>query len=822
MSKFRASGFSWEESSVRLTRRPRSANTLTWPVRASMVPPLLSQHDHIMTATGLAVGALVAISIAFRGLFFPPQQMVTLLVACVLAAAALWTLTPKLRSPLDWAALALPSAFLVSIFMAVHPDSAAQAWLLRCLYLVTFWTAGELGRRSARARTALLHGLILGGLLAAGSGLAAAAGLLPGRDFFAAGRINTAIQYPDAAAAYLAATALLTLGLRGAAQSRSARMAYGLVLSTLLFVFVFALSRGAALVFVPSAALAVVLLARSGGLDGFMGLVTALIAVAVAALPYTRGLHAAGMQAPPGALAVVETLGALWATSLLADLGWETLRRRPIRQRAIGLTTGLAVAAVLSGMIVRLHLVSKSVGRLGQVSLSDYNAWSRLQWAHDALRMVAARPIFGWGGGGWAAAFQAYQSYDYYSTQVHDGWVQIWLSTGTVGFLCWLAFWACLVFAGVIAYRRTAPAERPVVVGLIAAVTMIGLHSLIDFTLSLGAISLALWTMAGLIRAYAVAEQPSPKPAGRQPRPVPRPPAAAPRPSWAITGGLSLLVVLASLQLAMLHHLSAGARALSQGDPGAAVQQFGAGLADDPLCDACAFDRGQIEFQEGQQLLQTPTRADQGNAELQAAGADLRRAVALNPYSVQERQQYASFLGQTGDAADAMKQLQAALRDQPYGVDNYSAVAMALIRAAATAAQSGQIQAARVDLDLIPGLAAQLAANSAAVPPEAKRQAQIDPGTVPPVPSTTPGLDLALGEAETMEGQLSAAESTLQPLTAQAGQLGGEADLWLAAVEQSQHLPTAAADTAKAQKLLGTAYAPEASLAAAVLGRVTH
>jgi len=63
------------------------------------------------------------------------------------------------------------------------------------------------------------------------------------------------------------------------------------------------------------------------------------------------------------------------------------------------------------------------------------NATERLYFYQDAIKMFKERPILGWGGGGWEEAYRAYQSYLYYSNQVHSHYFQIMVEAGLVGLM---------------------------------------------------------------------------------------------------------------------------------------------------------------------------------------------------------------------------------------------------------------------------------------------------------------------------------------------------------------------------------------------------
>ncbi len=761
------------------------------------------------TALAGALALLVGLACGFRGLYFPPQQLIATVLAAAISIGVWWYRgSPDrrlARTPLDWAALAVVGAYFISIFVAVNGNAAIQSWLLRVLYFLAFWSAAELALPSERARTVVLHGLILGGLVVAVTGLIGAAGGLPAHAWFVGRRIYTAIQYPDAAAAYLAAIALLAFGLAASTAVPWRRTAYVAVATLCLLTFLFALSRGATLVFAPVLILFLAAHGRRVG-DTLAAVVVATVGVGAGAVPLAHGMNAAAARlhaastSPPGAAATLVAVGLALVVAAALDQGWQRARRLPAA-RYQALMGGAGALAVLAGgaAALKLHLAHSVLSRLGRNSLSGYNAWSRIAWWRDGLRMALQRPVLGWGGGGWAAAYRAFQSYGYSSTQVHNGWVQTFIATGAVGLACWVAFWALLLWTGRAAWRRAQPADRPVVLGLLAACVMLGGHGFIDFTLSLGGISLGLWVAAGLLRAAALPRPAVIPPRGYRSRHVP-----SPGRFWAgIAFGSGCLAVgiFALVQWVGVHTLGTADRLGLQNAASPAL--FARAISDDPWSADAYYNLGLTDWNAA-----AKQPAQQQGQTLAQAGADLRQAVRLNPFNPQLRDGYAQFLQVTGQSAAAVTQLQTAVRDAPYEPNQYESLSVALVSAAIGAATNKthpDPAAARSYLARIATLASEIAARAAAMPAPAVREMQVAASPIPPFPPTQPGVQLSAGEAAAIEGQWATAVHILYALVTQPGSIGGEANLWLALVQQHQHQAGASKLLARATALLGAA-----------------
>lgn len=785
-------------------------------------------------AVTVVLGVLVGLAPGFRGLYFVPQQMPVVIIACVLAGCV-WALRSQadgrlFRMPVDWAALALAGVYLLCTFVAVHPEGAVLAWLGRCLFFLVFWSAGELALRWRPGREALLHGVLLGGATVAVTGLLGAAGLLASHSWYLGGRIYTSVQYPDAAAALLAAALLLAQGLRAGATAAWRRIAYGVLSATYLFVFVFALSRGATVIFVPALLVFVTTVGRRHLADAVAGLLVAAAAFGAGAVPYLHVLKAATAAGKaPGLHATGEAVALAWGVALVLGLVWEGLRALPDRSRPGAMAAvGVVAAVAAAGAVLKMHLLSSVFGHFGHFSLADYDAWSRIRWSEDAFRMFLQRPVLGWGGGGWEAAYRAFQSYDYSSTQVHDGWMQTAVAGGAIGLLCWVALWVLVVWCGAAALRRVEANRRPVVAGLLAGVVMIVGHGLLDFTLSLWGISMALWMMAGLLRAeYAELRTAVPPPTGRR-RWTPAVPTGG---LWQGAGfyvGILAVAVIALLELSGVHQVAAAQQAAAQtGQTASAITVLDAAAGTAPWSADIYVTRAAAEASQGdseqaaaqqiaqtqqgqalQQVQQTQEAQDLQKAQTDfgAANADYLHALALDRYDAAFRTAYGRFMESTGQAAAAVAQFRLAVTDAPYDHTTYETLANGLINAAAGSLNGKDTAGARTWLQQVGPLAGEVAARYAAIPTPARPQSTF--------PKTDNGVELSVGEADAILGQYSAAQAVLGPLAAPGSgvddQLGAEINLWLGLAEHKSGGSASAAHLQAAQQLFGKIKNPSA------------
>ncbi|MBX5477363.1 MAG: O-antigen ligase family protein, partial [Clostridia bacterium] len=458
------------------------------------------------------------------------------------------------------------------------------------------------------------------------------------------------------------------------------------------------------------------------------------------------------------------------------------------------------------------------------ISLSTFNAYSRVVYTQDALKIVRDHPVLGVGGGGWNAVYHAYQTFNYYTTQVHNDFAQVWVEVGTVGLLLYLGLWVAFLWAGVRLWR--ADATSPGVPALVAA-AVLGAHSAIDFNLSLGAINLLLWSLWGVVWAEARlaaaggagrsdAAAPAGGPAtgaaaagpgaarpevaaarGGADRPRPRPRRSAARSSGSSWGAAAAFHALCGLALLgtlilMLGYASgdAAAQALNSGDAQRARTLFQRAVAADPFQATYRMDLGQSLFLVGD--------AD-GDAGLKAQGmAAMARAVRMVPYDANLHTTYANYLLRAGDIPAGLEELRRALRLNPTEPRRYENLAAGLVSAAAAYVRAGHPEQARPLLDEAVALPQKLRAQHDAEPEAAQSQR---------TPERTDALDGFAGRAYAMRGDWAQAAPLLENGTRVAPQpTAGEAALWLGLVRQKTGAPDAQGALDRARKLLGGAY----------------
>ncbi|WXJ81960.1 hypothetical protein MHLNE_13200 [Moorella humiferrea] len=515
---------------ARSKRKPVETNTKEENKKGKVIPltsaiksrkkQKVNNEEGNKTLFFLAFGGLMLLLFYppfFRGLFFPVEQRWTLLFAAVLFFLTyLWKLSRRevafLNHPLDFAAAAL---VVVYILAAVKPASRSLAVAEGAkvfLYFLTYWLVSRLGGQ--RRSLYLLNTMYLA---AAGTALAAlfsATEIVYIKDGFVGGRFYSTLQYPNALASYVGAGSLIGFYLWGQSDSRR-RYLYAAANYLLLMVFLGTGSRGALLVF-PGAVLLYWLLAPKGyrlntlahiavsGGAALFGIARFIpLAVAKAYGPawgwFILGLVVAlsGQLVIQGTGRILFTARARWVAGialLVLFLGGGFI----LVQRQMSVSPA-AVEGQTSSLLARI-LPPQIMNRLQDINLETKSSKERLLWTKDAIKMVRERPLLGFGGGGWEAAYRQYQSYFYNSTQVHNDYAQVAVETGLTGLGVLALIWLFFLQAALANYRTLNGKERLQVAAVATAALNLGLHAALDFDLALGAISIMLWACFGLIR----------------------------------------------------------------------------------------------------------------------------------------------------------------------------------------------------------------------------------------------------------------------------------------------------------------------------------
>ncbi|MDI6822994.1 MAG: O-antigen ligase family protein [Bacillota bacterium] len=753
----------------------------------------------------------------FRGLFFAPELLPAQVVVGFLAL--LWVLDHLARgtSPLaeeallrprrrvqDWGVIALFVCYAVTLAWAFDAQGAVREALKALTYMLVFLMAADLAESPRRAE-ALLQALVVGGALVALVGIGAACGVVGFPGAFGGGSIMSTLQYENALAGFAMALSMAVVGLwtRPPVRPRSGRdrwlqvfwrFVYAALGYMLVLVVVGTRSRGGWVIY-PLAAGAVV--AGMGRAYFWRALYNQFLVLSLAILvgkPFYGAVFSGEAAVRLGALRwfagglLVVLLGevAYWLA------GWLSGRSRTTDQvQAVLRGLGVAYVAVLLTVYFAYAVRELPLGwrqavpvpvgeALPTVSLEDQSFLIRMYANRDALRIVRDHP-WGTGGGGWNALYHKYQSTLYWTTEVHNHFLQVWVEAGTGGFLAFLAVW---VGTGMALWRlarvESGTPRWPLAWGAGAAAFTLGAHSALDFDLSLPAAAVYLFVMLGVVTGLAGRLFPTAAEGARgergmvtgRDRPGLRSSRAGYRAGYRRAAATGLAAVLAvglmwsSARLYAAGRLGAeAAQSMIRGDLADAEEKFRRAAALDPFTATYAADLAQIYTAVGVMY--------QGRGSYyQQADEWLGRALRAQPCSIRLRMAACDLLLERGELDRAAREAETVLDLVPLATESWEGAARAWMLGARFHLDRGAPAAALAYVQKMLELPARMEKVN-------ERQQQVRRGLYRG-PSWTPALQLALGQARFLRGDFTGALRELEKVKGDR-QLGATAQAWVAA-----------------------------------------
>ncbi|MBO8159712.1 O-antigen ligase family protein [Thermosyntropha sp.] len=414
-----------------------------------------------------------------------------------------------MKTPLDWAVLAYAGAYLIAVIGAVHPGEAFYGFLRALNYFVIFWLVSQLVKDCKRYET-VLQVMLAAGVGVAVIGILAVAGYSHYPGAAINGILYSTLQYSNSTAAYLAAVSIISLTLFLTAEGRLQKVIYLLSAFILIFAVLGTLSKGAWLIFIIGALM--LLIGISGVYEKLKLIYIFLLVFAAAAFAY-NGF--AGSITAEGA-----NLSYLFPGIIITAAGYFVLEGTAFLKEKKGAKTASAILLIIllfgmGGGFFALgqtesgtaYLNQRIVQEIKQLTDFENNSYiSRADFWRWGLEIVKDYPVNGVGAGGWNALYHQYQDYLIWTTEAHNHFVQVWVEAGTLGLISFLSMWFLLITAvyrllKLPGYKKNR--HSVMMWGVFSTATAIGMHAFIDFTLSLGAVAIMLWTLFALINAEA-------------------------------------------------------------------------------------------------------------------------------------------------------------------------------------------------------------------------------------------------------------------------------------------------------------------------------
>lgn len=437
----------------------------------------------------------------FRGLFFYEELTIAHMYSAVIAGIYFYLNREKIRFPrnmMDYAGFGLVIAYLLSSFVAVNSRNGIGLLMKTFNYFLIYLLVSKAVRNADQMKK-LLTTLFISGIGVALAGIGTAFGTFNFEGAFLDGLISSTIQYHNAAAIFLFAAGMIGLALTNMRQDTLGRISLAGVSYIVLITATGAGSRGALLV-APIAMLVQFLGFPRADKEKYfytaLSVLVPLVITAKSVLTFHENSSAYHW-------------GMLWLGFFLTCiiqygfdrfylLGGNQKRNYLLSTGAVIMIALVAILAVKGSEVMPASVAD----RFKEFHLQNQNVMDRFNFYSDAMKIIKDHPVLGVGGGGWNSIYRSYQSFLYDTSEVHNHFLQLWVESGTVGFVFYILLWTGFLISSVRVLLRSGSNQIKVLSwSAFTAALAIGMHSAIDFTLSLGAIMFFLWSLMGLVRA---------------------------------------------------------------------------------------------------------------------------------------------------------------------------------------------------------------------------------------------------------------------------------------------------------------------------------
>lgn len=444
---------------------------------------------------------LLLLPVFFRGLFFAYEADFAHAYTAVVLGVFAFLRKDELKFPrniMDFAGLGLISAYIISNFVAVNPRDALESALAITNFFLIYWFLAQTVNTEKKFTTAL-GVMYMAGFLEALAGLGTAFGTFWFNGAYDDTLILSTLQYHNALAIYLVACSMIGFYLTAGLTDFKLRVACGAANYIILATALGAGSRGAMLVTPIGFILLLAGLPKEYRFKVFLNMLAVLIPFFVTAKQVlTFGVNGEAYHWIWLLIGLLIGCGSQIVVEKFLNLAVATRKK---------IIAGTGIAGVLSAVGLVLFLGAKIMptsiaDRLSYVSLQDVNVLHRFYYYRDALKIIGDYPVLGTGGGGWDTLYPQYQNFLYYTTEVHNHPLRVWVETGTIGILFYAMIWVGLLYTLFRIIRKVESVQYRAIAWTsgVAAIS-ISIHSLIDFSLSLGAVSILMWGLLGLVRA---------------------------------------------------------------------------------------------------------------------------------------------------------------------------------------------------------------------------------------------------------------------------------------------------------------------------------
>ncbi|MFS0555799.1 O-antigen ligase family protein [Brevibacillus sp. 179-C9.3 HS] len=158
-----------------------------------------------------------------------------------------------------------------------------------------------------------------------------------------------------------------------------------------------------------------------------------------------------------------------------------------------------------SGLLYQ-QLPSSLQERVSDINRETASLLGRTNVYQDAFKISSEAPLLGVGGEGWNILYPKYQELPYLNNEIHNGYLEVLLSTGWLGLIIFLLVFAFLIYQVVLRIGKEKEQEEQILtIAVLPALAMIFMHGFIDFDFSYGTVwFVVFWLLAMGVPAYAL------------------------------------------------------------------------------------------------------------------------------------------------------------------------------------------------------------------------------------------------------------------------------------------------------------------------------
>ncbi|SHE13526.1 Lipid A core-O-antigen ligase and related enzymes [Chlamydia abortus] len=141
--------------------------------------------------------------------------------------------------------------------------------------------------------------------------------------------------------------------------------------------------------------------------------------------------------------------------------------------------------------------------RIDNINFQQHSVLERGTFYADSLKLVKDYPVFGAGGGGWAALYEKYQNNPYTSKQAHNFFLQYLVEVGIFGFLIFAVLLGLVLYNYCRIYFKSDKDTKDTRVLYLIILISLLIHSVIDFNLSYAYLAIVVFIcLGGLVSSF--------------------------------------------------------------------------------------------------------------------------------------------------------------------------------------------------------------------------------------------------------------------------------------------------------------------------------